>query len=119
MRNSRWYSAIFLLALVLLGFMFIRSKVVSEESWFNTTSANVKKVAFDKGLSSLSGLVKSVKPSVVNISTTTVVKGPDLHERFSANQIPSRIFSEMMFMRNFLVICRGESSSIEASAQAL
>ena len=30
---------------------------------------------FRKGLPSLSGLVKETKPSVVNISTTTVVKG--------------------------------------------
>jgi serine protease Do len=86
MRKVRWYSAIVLLVFVSLGFMFIRSKVVSEESRFDAANLNTKRVAFDKGLPSLSELIKSVKPSVVNISTTTVVKGPDLHERFFGGQ---------------------------------
>jgi serine protease Do len=81
--------------------MFVRSKVVSEESRFDAANLNMKRVAFDKGLPSLSELIKSVKPSVVNISTTTVVKGPDLHERFYGQQNPFKDFFGDDFYQKF------------------
>ncbi len=87
MRNKRWYLTIGLLVVAVLGFVYVKGKLVSEETWFDANRAHVKNVAFDgKALPSLSGLVKTVKPSVVNISTTTVIKGPDLHERFFGGQ---------------------------------
>lgn len=92
--NKRWLGAIFLLVIVASGFMYVRGKVVTRESWFDGGSPNVKKVAFDKGLPSLSELIKSIKPSVVNISTTTVVKGPDVHERFLGPSNPGNPFRD-------------------------
>ena len=92
--NKRWLGAIFLLVIVASGFMYVRGKVVTRESWFDGGSPNVKKVAFDKGLPSLSELIKSIKPSVVNISTTTVVKGPDVHERFFGPSNPGNPFRD-------------------------
>ncbi|MCX5804905.1 MAG: DegQ family serine endoprotease [Proteobacteria bacterium] len=90
MRNRRWYLVIILLVIILSGFMYVRSKVFTRESWFNATNMDVKKVVYDKGLPSLSELVKDVKPSVVNISTTTVIKGPDMQERFFGQQNPQQ-----------------------------
>jgi serine protease Do len=101
MRNRRWYSVIFLLVIVLLGFMYVRSKIFTRESWFDATNVNVKKVAFDKGLPSLSDLIKDVKPSVVNISTTTVFKGPDMQERFFGQQNPFKDFFGNDFFEKF------------------
>jgi len=103
MKNVRWYSVVLLLVIVLSGFMYARSKMVSDESWFGATNADVKKVqvAFEKGLPSLSGLVKEVKPSVVNISTTTVIRGPDMQERFPGQQNPFKDFFGNEFFEKF------------------
>jgi serine protease Do len=101
MRNRRWYSVILLLIVVLVGTMYVKSKLASEESSFYATNVNVKKVAFDKGLPSFSELVKEVKPSVVNISTTTVFKGPDVQERFSGQQNPFKDFFGNDFFEKF------------------
>jgi serine protease Do len=101
MRNRRWYLVIILLVIVSLGFMYVKSKVFTEESWFDATNVNVKKVAFDKGLPSLSELIKDVKPSVVNISTTTVFKGPDMQERFFGQQNPFKDFFGNDFFEKF------------------
>ena len=101
MRRVRWYSVVLLLVVVSLGFMFVRGKVISDEPRFDAANLNVKRVAFDKSLPSLSDLIKSVKPSVVNISTTTVVKGPDLHERFFGQQNPFKDFFGNDFYEKF------------------
>jgi serine protease Do len=102
MRNRRWYLAIILLVIILPGFMYVRSKVSTRESWFDSPNVNVKKVAFDnKGLPSLSELIKNVKPSVVNISTTTVVKGPDMQEKFFGQQNPFKDFFGNDFFEKF------------------
>ncbi|MCX5811737.1 MAG: DegQ family serine endoprotease [Proteobacteria bacterium] len=101
MRNRRWYSVIILLVIVLSGLVYVRSKVFTRESWFDATNVNVKKVNFDKGLPSLSELVKNVKPSVVNISTTTVFKGPDVQERFFGQQNPFKDFFGNDFFEKF------------------
>jgi serine protease Do len=83
MRNKRWYLTIFLLVIAVLVFSYAKDKIVTKTSWFDANSANVKAVAFDnKSLPSFSELVKHAAPSIVNISTTTVIKGPDLRDRF-------------------------------------
>jgi serine protease Do len=101
MRNRRWYVVIVLLVIFLSGFVYVRSKVFTRESWFDAPNIDVKKVVFDKGLPSLSELVKEVKPSVVNISTTTVVKGPDMQERFFGQQNPFKDFFGNDFFEKF------------------
>ncbi len=92
--NKKWLVAVVLLIVVAAGFVYLKSKVVARESWFDAGNTNVQRVAFDKNLPSLSDLIKSVKPSVVNISTTTVVKGPDLHERFFGPSNPGNPFRD-------------------------
>lgn len=93
MRNKRWYLTIFALIIVVLAFAYVKEKVTTEENtWFDANRTNVKNVAFDKGLPSLSSLVKSVRPSVVNISTTSVIKGSNMQERFFGQQNPFRDF---------------------------
>jgi serine protease Do len=82
MKNRKWYVTILLLIFVVVGLAYAKGKVSSEEAFIDANRLNVKNVNFDKGLPSFSPLVKSVKPAIVNISTTTVVKGPDLNERF-------------------------------------
>ena len=101
MRNKRWYLTIIALIVIGLIFAYVKGKVVSEESWFDTNRANVKTVAFDKGLPSFSELVKNVKPSIVNISTTTVIKGPDLRERFFGPSNPFGDFFGNDFFEKF------------------
>jgi serine protease Do len=86
MRNKRWYLTIFALIIMVFVFAFVKGKVITEERWFDANRPSVKNVVFDKGLPSLSGLVKSVRPSVVNISTTSVIKGPNMHDRFFGQQ---------------------------------
>jgi len=81
--------------------MFIEGKVVSHESRLNAADFNIKKVAFEKGLPSFSELIKTIKPAVVNISTTTIVKGPDLHEKFFGPQNPFRDFFGDDFYEKF------------------
>ena len=78
MRNKRWHLIIALLACMALVFVYARGKVTSTEGAFDASRASIRPVAFDKGLPSFSPLVKQVRPAIVNISTTTVTKGPDL-----------------------------------------
>lgn len=93
--SKKWLGIIILLVVITAGFIYAKSKVTYREpSWFSEGNTVVKKVAFEKGLPSLSELVKSVKPSVVNISTTTVVKGLDMHERFFGPSNPANPFRD-------------------------
>ncbi len=103
MRNRRWYLVILLLIVVLSVAVYAKSKLASGESSFDATNVNVKKAAFafDKGLPSLSELIKDVKPAVVNISTTTVFKGPDMQERFYGQQNPFKDFFGNDFFEKF------------------
>jgi serine protease Do len=94
MMSRKWLGAIILLVIAASGFIYAKSKVVARESWFDSEKTNVQRMAFDKNLPSLSELIKTVKPSVVNISTTTVVKGPDLHERFFGPSNPANPFKD-------------------------
>ncbi len=115
MRNKRWYLTIFALIITVLAFAYVRGKVITDDTWFDANHANVKNVVFDKGLPSLSGLVKSVRPSVVNISTTSVIKGPNMHDRFFGQQNPFRDFFGEDFFEKFF----GDSPKREFKQRSL
>jgi serine protease Do len=115
MRNKKWYFTIFALTIAVLVFTYVRGKVTTEETWFDANRADVKNVVFDKGLPSLSGLVKSVRPSVVNISTTSVIKGPNVHDRFFGQQNPFRDFFGEDFFEKFF----GDSPKREFKQRSL
>ena len=83
MRNKKWYVMIGILIVAALASLYIKGEGWSAGRWpVPRPARTARPVTFDKGLPSLSGLVKETKPSVVNISTTTVVKGIDLPGRF-------------------------------------
>ncbi len=101
--SKKWLGILILLVFVASGFIYAKSKLTPRESWFTETNTPVRKVVFEKGLPSLSELVKGVKPAVVNISTTTVVKGLDMHERFfgpSNPPNPFKDFTDIVFEHN-------------------
>jgi serine protease Do len=115
MRNKKWYITIFALIITVIAFGYLKGKVATEDAWFDANQSNVRTVVFDKGLPSLSGLVKSVRPSVVNISTTSVIKGPNMHDRFFGQQNPFRDFFGEDFLERFF----GDSQRREFKQRSL
>lgn len=97
MKNKGLLITILILVILVIGFGFIKEKTTNKESMYG----QIKPVAFDKGLPSLSNLVKSVKPCVVNINTTMTVKGPDLSERFGGPYNPFKDFFGNDFFERF------------------
>lgn len=81
MRNRKWIMTICMILVIAAASLYIKEKL-SGDAIIGPANANSKQVSFDKGLPGFSGLVKETKPSVVNISTTTVVKGIDMSSRF-------------------------------------
>jgi serine protease Do len=82
MTHRKWLLMILILVLIAGISVYAKQKVATSEALDTPKSTNTRQVPFDRsGLPSFSGLVKEVTPAVVNISTTTVVKGVDLHER--------------------------------------
>lgn len=82
MSNRRWFLMIVAVLIGAATSVYIKGKLISGEVIVAPASASSKQVTFDKGLPGFSGLVKDTKPSVVNISTTTVIKGIDMSTRF-------------------------------------
>jgi len=82
MKNKNWFLIIILLIAAVPVFMFVKGQVVPERVTLDANRPSIKTVAFDKGLPSFSELVNHVKPSIVNISTTTVIKGSTMQDRF-------------------------------------
>jgi serine protease Do len=82
MKNKNWFLIILLLVAAVPIFVFVKGQVIPERVVFDAGRPNIKTVAFDKGLPSFSELVNLVKPSIVNISTTTVIKGQTMQDRF-------------------------------------
>jgi len=82
MKKKNWLLIILLLIAAVPIFVFVKGQVVPEKAVFDASRPNIKTVVFDKGLPSFSELVNRVKPSIVNISTTTVIKGPTMQDRF-------------------------------------
>jgi len=116
--NKKWLGIIVLLILVASGLIYAKGKFTPRESWFNEGSTPVKKVVFEKGLPSLSDLIKGVKPAVVNISTTTVVKGLDMHERFFGPSNPANPFRDF-FGNDFFDRFFGDSPKREYKQRSL
>jgi serine protease Do len=85
MKNRKWLGIIVVLLVVAASSLYIKERLISGEVVVAPANANSKQVPFDKGLPGFSGLVKETKPSVVNISTTTTVKGIDMHGRMGNN----------------------------------
>lgn len=101
MKNRRWYVTICLLIVVVFLFTYIKDKVGSGERKPGAGDVGIRSVAFNGSLPSFSALVKTVKNSVVNISTTTVTQGPDLRERFLGPTNPFRDFFGDDFFEKF------------------
>ena len=81
MTNRKWYAMIAVLVIAAAGALYARG-ILSEKDGAAAAKANPPAVVYERGIPSLSGLVKQTKPSVVNINTTTVVKGVDMPTRF-------------------------------------
>lgn len=82
MANRKWLLMVVILILIAGVSVYAKQKLATSATLDAPKSTNTRQVPFDRsGLPSFSGLVKEVTPAVVNISTTTVVKGIDLHER--------------------------------------
>jgi serine protease Do len=82
MNHKKWYVVIGVLIIAAAISFHMRGKTAGPDMATPQPSANPRPITFDRGLPTLSGLVKETKPSVVNISTTTVVKGIDMPGRF-------------------------------------
>lgn len=78
MKNKRLIMTICLLIVAALTFAYVRAQVLPDKTpQLDLARQNVKAtMPFSNGLPSLAGLVNQAKPSIVNISTTTVIKGP-------------------------------------------
>jgi serine protease Do len=92
MRDKRWVFTIVLLIAATFAFVYVKGQVLPEKTTMDASKQNVKTFAFDKGLPSFSQLVNHVKPTIVNISTTTVIKGPNMEDKFMGPVNPFRDF---------------------------
>lgn len=83
MRGRKWYIIIgLLLCAALVSYYGSRDKRGTSDVGKRSEAPGPRAVTFEKGFPSLRELVKETKPSVVNISTTTVVKGIDMGNPF-------------------------------------
>jgi len=98
MRDKKWFGVILLLILILAASLYAREKLTSREEPGAPKSSSVHQTAYGGGLPQFTTLVKEVSPSVVNISTTTVVKGMDPGDRFMG---PFREFFGEDFFEKF------------------
>jgi serine protease Do len=102
MTNKRWLLTIFLLIMITLAFVYVKGQVIPEKTLMDASKQNVRAVAFNGSLPSFSQLVNHVKPTIVNISTTTVFNGPDMQDKFMGPVNPFRdYFGEDFFNRFF------------------
>jgi serine protease Do len=98
MRDKKWFGVILVLVLILAASLYAREKLTSREEPGAPKTSNVNQTAYGGGLPQFTALVKEVSPSVVNISTTTVVKGMDPSDRFMG---PFREFFGEDFFEKF------------------
>jgi serine protease Do len=101
MTNKRWLLTISLLILITLVFVYVKGQVIPEKTSMDASKQSVKTVAFNGNLPSFSQLVNHVKPTIVNISTTTVITGPDMQDRFMGPVNPFRDFFGEDFFDKF------------------
>jgi serine protease Do len=79
MTNRKWLATMVLLVVVAIGSIYLKERLSAIDGGMKIAGAGSRSNVLDKGFPSLSGLVKTTKPCVVNISTTMVVKGLDVH----------------------------------------
>ena len=101
MINKRWLLTVSLLIVVILAFVYVKGQVIPERTSMDASKQNAKTVAFAGNLPSFSQLVNHVKPTIVNISTTTVVTGPDMQDRFMGPVNPFKDFFGEDFFDKF------------------
>jgi serine protease Do len=102
MINKRWLLTIVLLVIITLAFVYVKGQVIPERTSMDASKQNAKTVAFTGNLPSFSQLVNHVKPTIVNISTTTVISGPDMQDRFMGPVNPFKdFFGEDLFDKFF------------------
>jgi serine protease Do len=101
MTNKRWLLTIALLILITLAFVYVKGQVIPEKTSMDASKQNVKTIAFNGNLPGFSQLVKQVKPAIVNISTTTVVAGSELQDRFMGPANPFKDFFGEDFFDKF------------------
>jgi serine protease Do len=98
MTNRRWLVVIGILVVIAAGLLYAKGRLVGGETSLSRGTSHSRQSVLDRELPSLSGLVKETKPSVVNINTTTVVKGPDLPDRLDRFR---EFFGDDLFERFF------------------
>ncbi|MCK9226902.1 MAG: DegQ family serine endoprotease [Syntrophorhabdaceae bacterium] len=76
MKNKRLIVTVCILIIAAIGFAYVRAQVATDRRPAPEVAQNVRNAAAMTGLPSFTGLVNQVKPSIVNISTTAVIKGP-------------------------------------------
>jgi serine protease Do len=101
MTNKRWLLTISLLIIIILAFVYVKGQVIPERTSMDASKQNVKAVAFNSSLPSFSQLVNHVKPTIVNISTTTVFNGPDMQDKNMGPVNPFRDFFGDDFVDKF------------------
>lgn len=102
MRNKRLYLILLVLISILVFLSYVKEKVISKDLGLNVIRSEVGyPITSERKLPDFVELIKKVKPCVVNISTTTVVKGPDLREWFFGRRSPFDEFFEEYFERFF------------------
>lgn len=80
--RKKWYGVILILVLILAASLYAREKLTTGEQPVAPKGSGANQPVYSGGLPQLTVLVKEVSPSVVNISTTTVVKGMNPNDRF-------------------------------------
>ncbi len=101
MTNKRWLLTISLLIIIALAFVYVKGQIIPEKISMDAVKQNTKTVAFTGNLPSFSQLVNHVKPTIVNISTTTIFNGPDMQDRFMGPVNPFRDFFGEDFFDKF------------------
>ena len=98
MRSKKWYVILGLLICAAIGSLYVRERLVGGAISAGPPGAASRPETFATGFPSLRGLVKETKPSVVNISTTTLVKGIDAGNPFNGfsgnNDLFDRFFKD-------------------------
>jgi serine protease Do len=94
MKNKRLIFTVCVLIIVTIGLAYVRAQVAPDKRFNAPVAQNVVRpvAALRNGLPSLAGLVNQAKPSIVNISTTAVVKGPGMQGPFVGPNNPFKDF---------------------------
>ena len=93
MKNKRLIVTVCILIIAAFGFAYVRAQVGTDKRPAPEVAQNVRNVsAMSNGLPSFAGLVNQAKPSIVNISTTAVIKGPGVQGPFVGPNNPFKDF---------------------------